>query len=74
MDHFPDRNCDLSSRKKRKKKKTRREGNLRKRRGAFIYKRAFFINNNVGRNLWRDRPAATDDYVDDASSRCVRDS
>lgn len=67
MDHFPDRNCDLSSRKKRKKKKTRGEGNLRKRRGAFIYKRAFFINNNVGRNLWRDRPAATDDYVDDAS-------
>lgn len=57
----------VTCRRERKKKKTRGEGNLRKRRGAFIYKRAFFINNNVGRNLWRDRPAATDDYVDDAS-------
>lgn len=64
MDHSPDRNCDLLS---SIKKKGKRERGKFKKMSFFFYKRAFFINNNVGQNLWRERPAATDDYVDDAS-------
>ena len=62
MDHSPDRNCDVVD-----KKKGGKERGKFKKISFFFYKRAFFINNNVGRNLWRERPAATDDYVDDAS-------